>query len=37
MIDIGHRTGLFETAAQGPGTSAELAERAGLQERYVRE
>ena len=37
MIDIGHRTGLFEAAAQGPGTSAELAERAGLHERYVRE
>jgi len=28
MIDIGHRTGLFGAAAQGPGTSAELAERA---------
>ena len=37
MIDIGHRTGLFEAAAQGPATSAELAERSGLQERYVRE
>ena len=37
MIDIGHRTGLFDAAAQGPGTSAELAERAGLHERYVRE
>ena len=37
MIDTGHRTGLFETAAQGTGTSAELAERGGLQERYVRE
>ncbi|MCE3549920.1 methyltransferase domain-containing protein [Pseudonocardia sp. RS11V-5] len=37
MIDLGHRTGLFEAAARGPATSAELAERAGLQERYVRE
>jgi SAM-dependent methyltransferase len=37
MIDIGDRTGLFEAAAQGPGTSAEVADRAGLQERYVRE
>ncbi|MQA02434.1 MAG: methyltransferase domain-containing protein [Streptosporangiales bacterium] len=37
MIDVGHRTGLFEVATQGAATSAELAERAGLQERYVRE
>lgn len=37
LVSIGHRTGLFEAAAQGPTTSAELAERAGLQERYVRE
>jgi SAM-dependent methyltransferase len=37
MIDIGYRTGLFEAAATGPATSAELATRAGLQERYVRE
>lgn len=38
MIDIGHRTGLFATAAgMGPATSVELAERTGLQERYVRE
>jgi SAM-dependent methyltransferase len=37
MIDIGHRTGLFAAAAAGPATSAELAERADLQERYVRE
>ena len=37
MIDLGHRTGLFEVAAVGPATSAELAERAGLSERYVRE
>ena len=37
MVDIGHQTGLFEAAAKGPGTSQELAERAGLHERYVRE
>jgi SAM-dependent methyltransferase len=37
MVDIGHRTGLFEAATKGPATSAELGERAGLDERYVRE
>ena len=37
MVQIGFRTGLFEAAARGPATSAELAERAGLDERYVRE
>lgn len=37
MIDLGHRTGLFEAAAEGPATSEELAGRAGLTERYVRE
>jgi SAM-dependent methyltransferase len=37
MVDIGHKTGLFEAAAKGPATSAELAERAQLNERYVRE
>ncbi len=37
MIDIGHRTGLWEAAANGPATSAELAGRAGLHERHVRE
>lgn len=37
LIGIGHRTGLFDAAATGPATSAELAERAGLDERYVRE
>lgn len=37
MIDLGHRTGLFTAAAQGPATSAELAARAGCDERYVRE
>jgi SAM-dependent methyltransferase len=37
MVDIGYKTGLFEAAAQGPATSQELADRAGLNERYVRE
>jgi SAM-dependent methyltransferase len=37
LIDIGYQTGLFEAAAKGSATSHELAERAGLQERYVRE
>jgi SAM-dependent methyltransferase len=37
MVDVGHKTGLFEAAAQGPGTSQQIATRAGLHERYVRE
>jgi SAM-dependent methyltransferase len=37
MIELGHRTGLFAAATEGPATSADLADRAGLQERYVRE
>ena len=37
MIDIGHRTGLLAAAARGRATSDELANRAGLHERYVRE
>lgn len=37
MLDLGHRTGLFEAAAAGPATSEELATRAGVHERYVRE
>jgi SAM-dependent methyltransferase len=37
MVDLGHRTGLFAAAAAGPATSAELADRADLRERYVRE
>jgi 2-polyprenyl-3-methyl-5-hydroxy-6-metoxy-1,4-benzoquinol methylase len=37
MIDLAHRTGLLDAMATGPGTSIELAARAGLQERYVRE
>ena len=36
MIDLGDRTGLFAAAAGG-GTTAEIAARGGLQERYVRE
>src|SRR5262245_18020402 len=37
MIDIGDRTGLFDAAGRGSATSDELAARAGLSERYVRE
>ena len=37
LIDIAYRTGLFEALASGPATSAELADRASLNERYVRE
>lgn len=38
MISIGHQTGLFDALADGePVTSAALAQRAGLNERYVRE
>ena len=38
MTSIGHRTGLFDVMATGePTTCAELAEQAGLNERYVRE
>jgi len=37
LIDLGDRTGLFAAAAQGPATSDELADRADLVERYVRE
>src|SRR5436309_9558020 len=37
LVTLGYRTGLYEAAARGPATSAELAQRAGLQERYVRE
>src|SRR3712207_5430274 len=37
LLGIGHRTGLLAAAARGPATSAGLAERAHLQERYVRE
>lgn len=37
LFDIGRRTGLFDAAATGPATSVELADRAALEERYVRE
>ena len=37
MVDIGYRTGLFAAAAAGRATSEQLAARAGLCERYVRE
>ena len=38
MTSIGHQTGLFETlAGRAPSRSAEIAEAAGLDERYVRE
>jgi len=38
MTSIGHRTGLFDTMADiGPAPVAGIAEKAGLEERYVRE
>ncbi len=37
MAGIGDRLGLFKALAQGPATSAELAERAHINERYARE
>src|SRR5688572_33025679 len=38
MISIGHRTGLFDhMALMKSATAGEIAERAGLKERYVRE
>jgi 2-polyprenyl-3-methyl-5-hydroxy-6-metoxy-1,4-benzoquinol methylase len=38
MMSIGHRTGLFDAIRdQAPLTSSEIASRAGLHERYVRE
>ena len=38
MVSIGHRTGLFDSMADTtPGTSADIAVKAGLDERYVRE
>lgn len=38
MISLGHRTGLFDALANfPPATSQEIAEKSGLQERYVRE
>lgn len=38
LLSVGHQVGLFEAlATSGPVTSSELAVKAGLQERYVRE
>ncbi len=38
MVSVGHRTGLFDVMSEmPPATSHDLAERAGLNERYVRE
>src|SRR5690554_4133367 len=38
MVSIGHRTGLFDTmSTMSPSTSQEIADRAKLDERYVRE
>jgi 2-polyprenyl-3-methyl-5-hydroxy-6-metoxy-1,4-benzoquinol methylase len=38
MVSVGHRTGLFDVmSAMPPSTSEEIASRAGLNERYVRE
>ncbi len=38
MTSVGHRTGLFDQMADlPPSTSAQLAEKTGLNERYVRE
>ena len=38
MVSVGHRTGLFDVMATTPAaTSTEIAARAELDERYVRE
>jgi 2-polyprenyl-3-methyl-5-hydroxy-6-metoxy-1,4-benzoquinol methylase len=38
MVSVGHRTGLFDVMSQSPpATSGDLASKAGLNERYVRE
>jgi SAM-dependent methyltransferase len=38
MVSVGHRTGLYDTmAGMEPATSEEIARKAGLNERYVRE
>ncbi len=38
LLSIGHQTGLLDTmAGLGPATSAQIADAAGLDERYVRE
>ncbi|WP_217915734.1 class I SAM-dependent methyltransferase [Miltoncostaea marina] len=36
-VHVGHRAGLYAALDAGPATSAELARRAGADERYVRE
>lgn len=37
-VSVGHRTGLYDALAElDPATSDEIAERTGLQERYIRE
>lgn len=38
MISVGHRAGLFDVmSGMAPSTSAEIAQKSGLNERYVRE
>ena len=37
LIEVGYAVGLFEASRAGPATSEQLAQRAGLKERYVRE
>jgi hypothetical protein len=38
MASVGHRTGLFDVMSElPPSTSGEIAAKAGLDERYVRE
>jgi hypothetical protein len=37
MPDLADRTGLLPALAAGPGTDTDLVDRAGMQERYVRE
>lgn len=37
MVVIGEKLGLYKALAESPATSAELAKRTGLDERYVRE
>ena len=38
MVSVGHRTGLFDSMRDlAPSTSAEIAAKAGLNERYVQE
>jgi ubiquinone/menaquinone biosynthesis C-methylase UbiE len=37
LVRVGEQNGLFKAVAAGPGTSADIAKRAGCAERYVRE